>query len=524
MAILIILAEISLVILVFSLLNWLVTKTFRQLVKIPVVANGIFSPRTLKRNIRGILLLCCVLLCVSIVGVNGFLIYKGENLQQYTLTLIRRIPSRLWVTIGFATLQSFGLIILAAFLTRLADNLLNIACTRAKKWQHSTADDESIGAFFTSLNRIFATGIWLFTLIWCTQLFQVPQTVTRYFLIVVRIYLIIAIGFLILNIEAVIIDSLDILSLKYSSPDNLLRFYDRLRNIIPFFKRSVKAAIYVFMATLIVEQIELIANLASWGPRIIKLIAIVFICHVLVELINLAIEELLLNNQKITDLEMQRRRTTIPILQSSSKYLIYFAAAIFILEIIGINPAPILATAGIFGLALSLGAQNLVNDVVSGFFILFENYYLVGDYISAGNVEEREVEGFVEAIELRTTRLRHPNGQLQIIRNGDMGSIVNHSKHYIFAMVQVRLNYEVDLERVYRIIESIGQQLKVENSEVLEPTQVDGIEEFGEYYLLLGMRTKVKPGNKIQIERLLRKMLKRAFDLEGIKISSRPIE
>ncbi|MEO1372963.1 MAG: mechanosensitive ion channel family protein [Cyanobacteria bacterium J06635_10] len=522
MEVFIILAEISLTIAIFSLVNWLVNKTFKQLIKIPLIANGILSPQTLKRNIKGALLLCCVLLCLSILGVNGFLIYKGENLQQYTLSLIRRIPSGFWIAIGVATLQSLGLIILAVLLTKLAENLLTIVYNRAKNWQGSNTDDQSIQAFFTSLKRIVSTGIWLFTFIWCTQLFQIPATVTQYLSIIVKIYLILTVGFLILKVEAVIIDSLDILSVKYSSPDNLLRFYDRLRNIIPFLKRCVKATIYTFMATLIVQQIELIANLATWGPRIIRLIAIAFIAHVLVELVYLAIEELLLKNQNLTELEMQRRKTTIPLLQSFSKYMIYFAAGIFILETIGINPAPILATAGIFGLALSLGAQNLVNDIVSGFFILFENYYLVGDYISAGNVEEREVEGFVESIELRTTRLRHPNGQLQIIRNGDMGSIVNYSKTYIYAMVEVRLDYDVELEQVYRIVELIGHELKAAYSEVLEPTLVDGIEEFGEYYLILGTRTKVKPGKNLQIERILRKMLKDAFSREGIQISSRP--
>lgn len=524
MAFFIILAEISVVIVVFFLLNWLVNKTFKQLKNIPQLANGMLSIKTLKRNITGVLLLCCVLLCLSILGVNGFLLYKGENISEYTLSLIRRIPSGLWITIGIGTLQSFGLIILSALFTKIADNLLTIACIRAKNWERSTADDESIEAFFTSLKKIVSTGIWLFTFIWCTQLFQVPEVFTKYLFIVVKVYLILTIGFLTLKIEDVIIDTLDILSLKYSSPDNLLRFYDRLRNIIPFLKRCLTAAIYTFMATLIVEQIDLIANLAYWGPRIIQLIAIAFISHVCVELVNLAIEELLLKNKKLTELEMQRRQTTIPLLKSSSQYVIYFGAGIFVLETININPAPILATAGIFGLALSLGAQNLVNDVVSGFFILFENYYLVGDYISAGNIEEREVEGFVEAIELRTTRLRHPNGQLQIIRNGDMGSIVNYSKTYIYAMVEVRLSYEVELERVYKIVESIGQELNANYPEVLEPTQVDGIEEFGENYMLLGMRTKVKPGKKLTIERLLRKMLKDAFDREQIQINTRSVE
>ena len=524
MAIFIILGEISLVILVFLILNWLVNKTFKQFKKIPRVAKLNLSIKTLSRNIKGVLLLCCVLLCLSILGVNGFLLYKGESISEYTLSLIRRVPSGFWINIGIAILKSFGIVILAALLTRLADNLIIKGSIWAKNREQSTADDQSIDNFFTSLNRTIATGIWLSTLIWCTQIFQVPETATQYLFIALRIYLIISIGLLTLKVMAVIIDSLDVLSVKYTNADNLIRFYDRLRKIVPFLKRSLAATIYVLTITLVIEQIESIANLASWGTRIIKLIAIMSVSYVLVELAYLGIEELLLKNQKLTEADMQRRLTIIPLLQSSSRYTIYFGAGIFILEAFDINPAPILAAAGIFGLALSLGAQNLVNDIVSGFFILFENYYLVGDYIAAGSAEQREIEGFVEAIELRTTRLRHPNGQLQIIRNGDVGSIVNYSKTYIYAMVELRLNYEVELERVYSIVESIGQQLKANYSEVLEPTQVDGIEEFGESYIILGMRTKVKPGKKLTIERILRKMLKDAFKQEEIQIYSRAVE
>ena len=425
---------------------------------------------------------------------------------------------------GIASLQSLVIVILAGLFTRLANYLLNIACIRAKNWEQSTADDKSIDAFFSSFKKIVTTGTWLLTLIWSTEFFQVPQTATEYLFILLRIYLIVTFGLLIFKVVAVIIDSLDILSFKHKSPDNLLRFYDRLRNLVPFFKRCLEAVIYLSMATLVVEQIELTANLASWGTKIIKLIAVIFISHVFVELAYLGIEEFLLKNPNMTQLDRQRRLTIIPLLQSFTKYTIYFGAGIFVLEIFTIDPTPILAAVGFVGLAASLGAQNLINDIVSGFFILFENYYLVGDYIAAGNVEEREIEGFVEAIELRTTRVRHPNGQLQIIRNGEMGSIVNYSKKYIYAMVKVRLTYDVELERVYNIVESIGQQLKADYPEVLEPTQVDGIEDFGEYYLLLGTRTKVQPGKNLQIERLFRKMLKDAFSREGIQIPIRSQE
>ena len=152
--------------------------------------------------------------------------------------------------------------------------------------------------------------------------------------------------------------------------------------------------------------------------------------------------------KNLTEEQRKRRQTLIPLARSLLKYLVYFCAVISILKLLNIDPGPILAGAGILGIALGLGAQALINDIVCGFFILFENYYLVGDYIEAGREEERIIEGIVEAIELRTTRIRHPSGQLQIISNGEIGSIVNYSKDYIYATVEISLSYQCNLEHL----------------------------------------------------------------------------
>jgi len=228
---------------------------------------------------------------------------------------------------------------------------------------------------------------------------------------------------------------------------------------------------------------------------------------VLFEVIYLLVEEVLFKDHNLTETQTSRRLTLIPLFRSLLQYLVYFTVGISILYTLDINPTPILAGAGIVGIAVGLGAQTLINDIVSGFFILFENYYLVGDYIEAGKVEEKTVEGTVEAIELRTTRIRHPNGQLQIIRNGDIGSITNYSKQYIFAVVEVCVPYNANLAKVYQVIEEIGQELKANYSDVLEPTQVDGVESLGESNLLLRTMTKVKPGKHLLIQRILRKKI-----------------
>ncbi|MGQ4645997.1 mechanosensitive ion channel domain-containing protein [Lyngbya aestuarii] len=513
MNILVILAEVSLVVGFFFLLNWLSLRVFKQTMKVPWLKQRERRAKILRRKIQGRLVVCCIVFCLVVVSVNGVLIYRGENLQRYTLGLMRLIPSGFWVTLATGTAKSVAVLIAVAIALRILRGWLDLARDRAENFEQLTANDESIENFFSFFKINFTNSIWLLSIVWCTQFFRLSEVVTQYLYVLLRIYVIIALGLLIFKATAAIIDSLDALSDKYDRVDNFLGFYDRLRHLVPFLKRCLEYIIYVSMATLVVGQVELIADLASYGPKIIKIIGIVFLSRVLVEVAHLLVEEALLKNQNITDLQRQRRLTLIPLLQSALRYIIYFCAGISILEALNIDPTPILAAAGIIGLAVGLGAQNLINDIVCGFFILFENYYLVGDFI-----ETNEAKGIVEAIDLRTTRIRHPNGQQHIIRHGQMEPIINYSKQYIYAVVEVGVAYDSSLDHVYRVIEEVGLQLKEQYSDVLEATLVDGLDKFGESELLLRTVTKVKPGKHLPLQRVLRKMIKDAFDREGIEI------
>ncbi len=507
MSLLIVLAEVGLVIIIFLFLTWLVGNLSKLLIKLSIFKLDDRGGKILRRNITGLLFLTCSVLCILLIGANGFLLYRGEDLQKYTLLLILRVPSEFWLTLGIGIAQSIGTVIVAAITLKFLKYFLKLASIRAQKIERSTTDDESIDAFFSALYQRIKGGIWLWAIVSCTQFLKLPGVVSDYLSIALRIYLIVAVGLLILKAVAAIVDTLDALSLRYSSPDNLLRFYDRLQHLSPLLKRCLEFAIYVCMATLVTQQIELIAKLSDFGLRIIKIIAIIFISQVFFEVIYLLIEEVAFKDHNLTEIQTSRRLTLIPLFRSLLQYLVYFTVGISILYTLDINPTPILAGAGIVGIAVGLGAQTLINDIVSGFFILFENYYLVGDYIEAGKAEEKTVEGTVEAIELRTTRIRHPNGQLQIIRNGDIGSITNYSKQYIFAVVEFCVPYNTNLAKVYQVIEEIGQELKANYSDVLEPTQVDGVESLGESNLLLRTMTKVKPGKHLLIQRILRKKI-----------------
>ncbi len=508
-----IVAELILVFIFFYLVNWCFSKLHRQIFKFPLLRKINNNASVIRRNVRVFLFLFCFILSLAIIGVNGYLAYRGENVRDYSLQIISQIPQEFWTALSLRVLKSIGAIIATSLILRIFNPLLGKVSKYAHRIGEITDRGESIVTFFKALKSNINNASWIATTILCAQFLILPSLVTKYLYILLKIYLIVAIGLLILKVISVIIDSLDTVSLKYSSPDNLLRFYDQLRYLIPFFKRCLEYIIYVFMATIVIKQIDFIANLSNWGLIGIKIISIFLLSRILISVAYLIVEELLLKSKALTETQQQRRQTITPLVKSIIKYFIYFGVGILILETIGINPAPILAGAGILGLAIGLGAQNLVNDIVSGFFILFENYYLVGDYI-----ETDKASGYVEAIELRTTRIRHYLGQVYILRNGDITSITNFSKDFIYAYVEVGVDYDSNLTRVQEIIETVGHQLKAENEDILEATKVDGIKEFGDIRLSIFTMTKVKPGRHIQVKRVLRQLLKEAFDREGIYI------
>jgi small conductance mechanosensitive channel len=518
MNILIILGEVIFLIVIFLLFNWLIGIIFKQIAKVSWLQGRTANLTLLRRSISRILILTSVVLCLALVGINGMVIYRGGNIQEFQLNLIRTLPTQFWINIFTASLKTMSLLMLVKLSIPVLHRGIDQVCNYAKKIDQIKANDESIEAFFRVLKRIIAHTIWISSAILCAKFLYLPEVFPKYIYVVLKIYITISVGLLIVKAVATIVDTLDALSLKYSSSNNLLSLYERLRHLIPLFKKCLEYVLYVGIVNLVVPEIEPIAWISSYTPTIVQIIGVFFISNVLVEVVYFILDEFYLKTTDVNDSQQQKRLTLIPLMRSFAKYFVYFTAGVTILKLIGIDPAPILAGAGIVGIAVGLGAQNLINDVVCGFLILFENYYLVGDYVEVGKLEERSIEGVVEAIELRTTHVRHPDGQLQIIRNGDIGSIINYSKQYIYARVELSVSYDSNLDHVYRVVEQVGQQLKADEQDILEPTRVAGIEHFGENNLLLLTLTKVKPGKHLHIQRLLRKILKDAFNQEEIEI------
>ena len=163
-----------------------------------------------------------------------------------------------------------------------------------------------------------------------------------------------------------------------------------------------------------VGELAFIDSVADYGPRVVACIGIFFGCRVAIELAHVLLHEAFgLYDAKGAD--DQKGQTLVPLLHSVCRYLLYFGAAVVALDMLGVDTRPLLAGAGLLGLAVGLGAQSLVTDFVSGFFILFEGQFLVGDVVQIG-----DACGRVEAVGIRHTQIRDAQGKLYIIPNGQI--------------------------------------------------------------------------------------------------------
>ena len=223
------------------------------------------------------------------------------------------------------------------------------------------------------------------------------------------------------------------------------------------------------------------------------------------------------DDDPLTTNQRELRAVTLAgVFKGVSKIVIVLVAGLTILGILGINTAPLIAGASVSGLAISFGAQNLIRDFISGFFILLENQYRVGDVIRAAGVS-----GQVEDMNLRITVLRDLEGVAHFIPNGEIKVVSNLAKEWSRAVVNVGVAYKENLDRVVSVLNTVGQELSrdpIFGQGILEPPQVLGVENFGDSQITLRIVTKTRPLKQWETARELRKRIKAAFDTEGIEM------
>src|SRR5262245_23475246 len=452
------------------------------------------------------------LLVAGVLCFNGWLIARGLDPGAYTTAMIRSINATTWVSIGIGLGKLALAVAGLAFATRFVRRGLGSAERAINRWDRLQSNNQSLAALFVGLDRVIVNTAWLLLAVYASGWFAAPAAVTNVLLTAIRIYLVIAIGLVVIRTASVIVGTLDGLSQRSAQNQGWEHHYNHLRPLLPTFRTALEYSLWIGMGSLVLAQVDSIRHLASWGPRLIEVIGIFLAGRVVVDLGSIEIGRRMLPPEGLEEAERRRRATIVPLVRSTFTYGVYFGTAVLALGSLGFNPMPFLAGAGILGLVVGFGAQSLINDVVSGFFILFEDTYLVGDTIETG-----PAKGIVEGIEFRTTRIRDSDGRLHILRHGDIKEVINYSKEYSIAVVAVEMPYDADLRSVFATLSAAGEQVRAENPDVLQPTQIDGITDFGGTAMTVRTSTRAMPGRHEAVAAALRLAIKEAFDVHAMR-------
>lgn len=253
------------------------------------------------------------------------------------------------------------------------------------------------------------------------------------------------------------------------------------------------------------------------GVRIVVVVAIAWFLAHLVQVGLDRFEARVIAKAGPAEMENAKRTKTMSdMLQNVARLAIFVIAGLTVLQELSVNIMPILTGAGILGLAVGFGAQTLVKDVISGFFLILENQVRVGDVAQINGTG-----GLVEAINLRTIVLRDQSGAVHIFPCGAVTTLTNLSKDYAYALLDIDVAYKHDTDEVVRVLEETAANLRLSpvfGPMMLEPLEVIGVERFGESSVTIRVRIKTPPLQQFGIAREYRRRLKKAFDAAGIEI------
>lgn len=270
-----------------------------------------------------------------------------------------------------------------------------------------------------------------------------------------------------------------------------------------------------------------IANLVTWDAWLPKALAVV-IRLVLVLLIAWGLNRIsrplihrlddMLGRHRDRNGEQERRvQTWIGIVEKVVSAAIWIVAGITGLQVLGVNTAALLTAAGVGGLAIGFGAQNLVRDFLSGFFILAEDQIRVGDVVTINGTT-----GTVQAINPRTTVLRDLSGTVHIFPNGLIETVSNLTKEWARSVIEVSVPYTEDVDRVMALLQEIGRELEADREygpRIVQPVSILGLDSFGPLGVTVKLTITTQPGQQWAVGREFRRRVKNRFDAEGIRLS-----
>ncbi len=273
--------------------------------------------------------------------------------------------------------------------------------------------------------------------------------------------------------------------------------------------------------SLLDELARLVARAVGLGPegaaalaRLVTIVVTLLLAWVAYRLVAGLIHRGLRPQEGATDYtaRVQRARTLDPLMTNITKYVVAFIAGVVVLQELGIDVRALVVSAGVVGLAISLGAQGLIKDVLTGFFLLFEGLVVVGDVVEVG-----PHVGVVESVGLRITKIRKFTGELRIVPNSDLTAFGHHTAGWARAVVEVKIPRDQDAEYALQVLEAAGRAFReAHRDRVLEPPVAEGIVTFGDNDMVLRLHARVDAPAKESLELELRRRVKETLEAAGI--------
>jgi small-conductance mechanosensitive channel len=251
------------------------------------------------------------------------------------------------------------------------------------------------------------------------------------------------------------------------------------------------------------------------GVKIVLIVVFTLVFIKIIKVISNRLSSLFLKKGAGEEAE-KRAKTLTSVIQNFLVILVLVVAAITIIGQLGIEIAPLIATAGIAGVAIGFAAQSLIKDIINGFFLLLWDQIRVGDYVQIS-----DKSGLVEMINLKMTVLRDFNGNVHYIPNGSIDVVTNMTKDFSRYLFEIGVAYREDVDEVIGVIKDVDKGLRKDpdfKEDILEPIEIFGLDKFADSALIIKARTKTKPLKQWRVAREFNRRLKKRFDEASIEI------
>ncbi len=271
-------------------------------------------------------------------------------------------------------------------------------------------------------------------------------------------------------------------------------------------------------------------GIGSRAARLIDIGIVIFIAYLAWKAVKVSIDIRMAEeepepaeheSEEIVGTGASRIATLLPLFRSVLFITIISMAGMIILSGLGVNIGPLIAGAGVIGLAIGFGAQTLVRDILSGAFFLLDDAFRRGEYIDIGSVK-----GSVEKISIRSMQLRHHKGPLNTVPFGEIQTLTNYSRDWVIMKLPFRVTYDTDVEKVRKLIKKLGQELLQHpdiGSKFLDPLKSQGVYQMEDSAIIVRVKFKTKPGDQFEVRKVVYTRIRELFEQEGIHFAHREV-